>query len=198
MNYYDLLEIDRDASQTEIEAAYRQKVKETHPDQSDHPNASQRFMRVKEAYDVLSDPERRAEYDEHGVSGGQNPPPSDPPESTTGDVTEGEGWRAYTRGSESAERMWEGEQRRSEKPPGVDDVGGVKATAGEVLSGLAGGVLGLEIALYLLSWTQSEPTGLLFTSGAGLFELLLLSAVFLAMLIGIEQLLGTPRKILPV
>lgn len=201
MKYYDILEVDRDASQAEIKAAYREKVKETHPDQSDHPNAAQRFIQVKEAYDVLGDPEQRAAYDQHGISGSEvdSGPSSETSQSTAEADAEGVGWHAYTRGSESAEQMWDGVHQQSEKPPGVDDIAGsaAKVTVGKVFSGVAGGVLGLEIGMYLLSWVQPEPMSMIFTNGASVVGLLILTTIFLAVIVGIEQLLGTRRQILP-
>lgn len=63
---YDVLDVSPDASRTEIQAAYREQVKETHPDVSDHPDAETRFKRVTRAKEVLTDPEERARYDRLG------------------------------------------------------------------------------------------------------------------------------------
>lgn len=65
-SYYDVLGVDRDASQDEIEDAYREKVKETHPDVSDAPDASERFREVTRAEEVLGDADERARYDRLG------------------------------------------------------------------------------------------------------------------------------------
>jgi curved DNA-binding protein CbpA len=62
-SYYELLGIDPDASEEEIETAYREKVKQVHPDKSDSPDAKEMFMRVREAREVLLDPKERAQYD---------------------------------------------------------------------------------------------------------------------------------------
>jgi len=64
--YYDRLGVDPTASQSEIKSAWRQCTKKYHPDQSDHPNAEQKFKKIKEAYEVLSDKSERARYDEVG------------------------------------------------------------------------------------------------------------------------------------
>jgi curved DNA-binding protein CbpA len=64
--FYDVLEVGADASQSEIEAAYRERVKETHPDLNDAPDASEAFRRVKTAEEVLGDPDERARYDRLG------------------------------------------------------------------------------------------------------------------------------------
>lgn len=65
-DYYDVLGVDRDASQEEIKKAYREKAREYHPDASDHPDAQERFKRIQEAYDVLGDEEKRSAYDQMG------------------------------------------------------------------------------------------------------------------------------------
>ncbi|KAI2602987.1 DnaJ-domain-containing protein [Hypoxylon fragiforme] len=66
-DYYDLLGVDRQASDDEIKKAYRRKALELHPDRNygDVENATQRFAEVQSAYEVLSDPQERAWYDSH-------------------------------------------------------------------------------------------------------------------------------------
>ncbi|KAI1082667.1 DnaJ-domain-containing protein [Whalleya microplaca] len=66
-DYYELLGIDRQASEDEIKKAYRRKALELHPDRNfgDVENATQRFADVQAAYEVLSDPQERAWYDSH-------------------------------------------------------------------------------------------------------------------------------------
>ncbi|WP_222919071.1 J domain-containing protein [Natrinema sp. SYSU A 869] len=61
--YYDVLEVDPDATQDEIESAYRERVLETHPDHSDDPDATEKFQRVMTAKSVLTDGTERARYD---------------------------------------------------------------------------------------------------------------------------------------
>ena len=68
-DYYDVLGVDRSASQRDIKTAYRQKARECHPDVSDAPDAEVRFKEVNEAYQVLSDPEKRNTYDRFGHAG---------------------------------------------------------------------------------------------------------------------------------
>ena len=64
--YYDVLGVSPDADQEAIRAAYREKVKETHPDVSDDPDAGERFKRVTRAEEVLGDEDERATYDRLG------------------------------------------------------------------------------------------------------------------------------------
>ncbi len=62
-SHYDVLGVDPDASKAEIKQAYREKVKEHHPDHSDDPNAQEKLMRVREAKETLLNPKDRRRYD---------------------------------------------------------------------------------------------------------------------------------------
>ena len=68
-DYYELLGVSRTASDAEIKRAFRTLARELHPDVSSAPDASSRFRDVAEAYEVLSDPARRATYDRFGEAG---------------------------------------------------------------------------------------------------------------------------------
>ncbi|MDR5694996.1 MAG: molecular chaperone DnaJ [Armatimonadota bacterium] len=69
-DYYEILGVDRNASQEEIKRAFRRLVREYHPDvRRDDPEANERFKEINEAYQVLSDPEKRARYDRYGHAG---------------------------------------------------------------------------------------------------------------------------------
>jgi molecular chaperone DnaJ len=62
-DYYELLGVPRDADAKTIKDAFRQLARRYHPDTSREPDAVQRFKEIAEAYGVLSDPARRADYD---------------------------------------------------------------------------------------------------------------------------------------
>ena len=69
-DYYEVLEVSRSASDAEIKKAYRQKAIQFHPDKNpgDH-TAEEKFKEAAEAYEVLSDPEKRKRYDQFGHAG---------------------------------------------------------------------------------------------------------------------------------
>ncbi|MDD4766519.1 MAG: molecular chaperone DnaJ [Desulfotomaculaceae bacterium] len=69
-DYYELLGVSRNASADEIKKAYRKLARKYHPDANpDDPNAETKFKEVSEAYVVLSDPEKRVNYDRYGHAG---------------------------------------------------------------------------------------------------------------------------------
>lgn len=71
-DFYRLLEVRKDADQATIKKAYRRLAQKLHPDANpDDPNAAERFKEVSEAYSVLSDADRRGEYDQVRAMGAQ-------------------------------------------------------------------------------------------------------------------------------
>ena len=69
-DYYEVLGVGREASETEIKRAFRKLARELHPDVNDHdPQAEEKFKAAAEAYEVLSDAERRRTYDAYGHEG---------------------------------------------------------------------------------------------------------------------------------
>ncbi len=68
-DYYEILGVPRNASQEEIKRAYKRLARQYHPDVNKSPEAEERFKEINEAYQVLSDPEKRAQYDHFGRVG---------------------------------------------------------------------------------------------------------------------------------
>ncbi|RMF88337.1 MAG: J domain-containing protein [Nitrospinota bacterium] len=79
-DYYAILGVPRNASQEEIQRAFRKLARQYHPDVNKSPGAEEKFKEINEAYEVLKDPEKRAKYDRFGAawkaaSQGAPPPP---------------------------------------------------------------------------------------------------------------------------
>jgi molecular chaperone DnaJ len=68
-DFYDILGVPRDADTAAIKSAYRKLAMKYHPDRSDAPDAEARFKECSEAYEVLSDADKRARYDRYGHAG---------------------------------------------------------------------------------------------------------------------------------
>jgi DnaJ-class molecular chaperone len=79
MDYYEVLGVPRNASEQEIKKAYRKLAMKFHPDKNKHnaAEAQLKFHEVSEAYDVLSDPQKRAVFDQYGYDGLKNGVPDD-------------------------------------------------------------------------------------------------------------------------
>lgn len=69
LDYYDVLGVGPEASQDEIKRAFRKLAFKYHPDRNKMPNAEEKFKEASEAYAILSDPEKRKQYDARGFEG---------------------------------------------------------------------------------------------------------------------------------
>jgi len=69
-DYYEVLGVNRDASEEEIKKAFKKLAMKFHPDRNpDNPKAEESFKEAKEAYEILSDDQKRAAYDQYGHAG---------------------------------------------------------------------------------------------------------------------------------
>ena len=68
-NYYNILGVEKNASEDEIKKAYRKMALKYHPDKNKDPGAEDMFKEISEAYEVLSDKDKRAAFDRYGSEG---------------------------------------------------------------------------------------------------------------------------------
>ena len=68
-DYYEVLDVDRSATEKDLKNAFRRLARKYHPDRSDEPDAEEKFKEIQEAYAVLSDADKRAQYDRFGHNG---------------------------------------------------------------------------------------------------------------------------------
>jgi curved DNA-binding protein len=121
-DFYQILGVPRDASQEDIQRAYRKLARSYHPDVNHDPAAEDRFKEVSEAYDVLSDPQTRRRYDAFGRDFRQVPEDVDP-----------ETWRRAQAGARAGSDTRAGRGRR----------GGFSFSEGDIdLDDLLGGIFG--------------------------------------------------------
>ncbi|XP_062230663.1 uncharacterized protein LOC133928373 isoform X1 [Phragmites australis] len=141
VDYYKVLGVGRGATEDELKKAYRRLAMKYHPDKNPSPQADSLFKQVSEAYDVLSDPQKRAVYDQYGEDGlkAGAPPPS------ASSHTAGAGAHGFRFNARSAEEIFAeifgGAGPRSPGggvPYGFPVFGGgAGAGAGEASSGVA-------------------------------------------------------------
>src|SRR5574344_2975741 len=67
-DYYEILGVKRESTEAEIKSAYRKLTKKYHPDVNKTPEAESKFKDINEAYEVLSDKEKRSRYDSLGAN----------------------------------------------------------------------------------------------------------------------------------
>jgi molecular chaperone DnaJ len=72
-DYYEVLGVSRDASESDLKSAFRNLARKYHPDVNDAPDAEDKFKEINEAYGVLSDADKRAAYDRFGHQGVRGP-----------------------------------------------------------------------------------------------------------------------------
>ncbi len=70
-DYYDVLGVDKNASERDIKKAYRKLAKQYHPDRNKDEGAEEKFKEAQEAYEVLADKQKREAYDQYGFAGTQ-------------------------------------------------------------------------------------------------------------------------------
>ncbi len=71
-DYYEVLGVNRNATERDLKSAYRKLAMDFHPDRNSNPEAEERFKEASEAYEVLSDPQKRRVYDRAGFDGLRN------------------------------------------------------------------------------------------------------------------------------
>jgi curved DNA-binding protein len=92
---YEILEVSQDASQADIKKAYRKLARKYHPDINKSPDAEEKFKEINGAYEVLSDEEKRKQYDQFGDSMFGNQNFSDYSRSHSGDINLDEIFKSF-------------------------------------------------------------------------------------------------------
>ncbi|HEY8081577.1 MAG TPA: DnaJ domain-containing protein, partial [Acidimicrobiales bacterium] len=127
---YELLGVARDASDDELKRAYRQRARELHPDTNpDDPAAEAEFKQVTVAYEVLSDQQRRAQYDRFGLRGVMGGQPGGPEWQTFGEGGLGDLFEAFFGAMGGTSRQPSG------PPPGADAEVSLRLTLTEAAFG---------------------------------------------------------------
>jgi len=213
--YYDRLGVSADADQSRIKQAWKQVVKEKHPDHNDDPNAQQQFIQVKEAYDVLSDPKERERYDrlgheqyigdrQHGSSqeteNAYQRNRTEQQEQATGShsgTSSGVNWRANTRGHEASEHVWKPGAGPTANTAPPTNTAGKSASKRAVAYGACLSIPAVLSVYVMGAWTSGIPEygikqGISVGSVGITAATIVLSWVTIA---GSEWLLNTNRRI---
>jgi curved DNA-binding protein len=130
-DFYQILGVARNASQQDIQRAYRKLARQYHPDVNSDPAAAERFKDLSEAYDVLSDPDTRSRYDAFGPDFRQVPEGMDP-----------QTWKRAQAGARARERAGAGAGARggqAGRGPGFSYTPGGDIDIDELFGGLFGG-----------------------------------------------------------
>jgi curved DNA-binding protein len=130
-DFYQVLGVPRNADQDEIQRAYRKLARTYHPDVNPGPGAEDRFKKVSEAYDVLSDPQTRRRYDAFGPDFRQVPEDVDP-----------EQWRRARAGARVGAGAGAGGRSRAGRASGGFGFGGGDVDLEDLLGGIFGGRTG--------------------------------------------------------
>ncbi|MFC4541653.1 J domain-containing protein [Halosolutus amylolyticus] len=121
--YYDVLGVDREATQDEIRSAYRDRVLETHPDHNDASDAADQFRRVSTAESVLTDATERARYDRLGHESYVRLAQGDADDSTVEDHDDRAGSSSTTGTERATSRTTNRRQRTRERGAWSDSTG---------------------------------------------------------------------------
>lgn len=113
-NYYDVLGVPKQASDQDIKRAYRKLAKQYHPDVNKDPGAQDKFKAIQEAFDVLSDPDKKANYDRYGSPEGP----------TFGGGYSGDGYGEGSAQFEDLFRQFGGGSRTTSRTFGFEDMFG--------------------------------------------------------------------------
>ncbi|MFO1418727.1 MAG: molecular chaperone DnaJ [Methylotetracoccus sp.] len=145
-DYYELLGVARNASDSDIKKSFRRLAMKFHPDRNtDNPQAEEQFKKIKEAYEILSDPQKRAAYDQFGHAG------VDPSMGAAG----GHGFAGDSFSdifSDVFGDIFGGSRRRSRAQRGADLRYNLELTLEEA-------VAGTDVKIRVPTWTNCEECG---------------------------------------